>query len=265
MIYEKRKVKYTYSNGSRLVDWAHIHHEFEIVYAEETGASAICDGVEYAINQGDLFIAFPHTIHSYKMNIPRANHILLVFSPDDFAGFTKLLLNFRPTCPVVKNCSDKVKSILKEIKEIQGSEYYEQKLFAYVTLLLSEIMPQLEPVERTQSESNNLKRLLEYCGENFTKDLNLQTLSKELYMNKYHISHLFNDVLGISLRKYINTMRIKMAEQLLAHNEMSVNEVAFAVGFSTQRTFNRVFIEYKSITPSEFRQKKLQKAKEKSK
>ena len=265
MIYEKRTEKYTYVTGSRLVDWAHVHHDFEIVYAEQTGASAICDGVEYAIDQGDLFISFPHTIHSYTMNVDRVPHILFVFSPDDFAGFTKLLLNFRPACPVVKNCSDKIKRIMSDIKSIKGTEFYEQKLFAYVTLLLSEIIPQLELVERTQSESNNLKRLLEYCGDNFTKDLNLQTLSKELYMNKYHISHLFNDVLGISLRKYINTMRIKMAERLLAHNEMPVNEIASAVGFSTQRTFNRVFIEYKGITPSEFRQKKLQKAKEKSK
>ncbi len=265
MIYEKRNVKYTCVNSSQLVDWAHIHHEFEMVYAEESGASAICDGVEYPIDKGNLFISFPHTIHSYKMNVDRAKHMLFVFSPDDFAGFTKVLLNFRPTYPVVKNCSDKIKSIMADIKSIKDTEFYEQKLFAYVTLLLSEVIPSLELVERTQSESNNLKRLLEYCGENFTKDLNLQTLSKELYMNKYHISHLFNDVLGISLRKYINTMRIKMAEQLLAHNEMSVNEVAFAVGFTTQRTFNRVFIEHKGITPSEFRQKKLQKAKEKSK
>ena len=153
---------------------------------------------------------------------------------------------------------------MDDIKSMGGTEFYEQKLFAYVTLLLSEIIPQLELVERTPSESNNLKRLLEYCGENFTKDLNLENLSKELYMNKYHISHLFNDVLGISLRKYINTMRIKLAEQLLAQNELSVNEVAYSVGFTTQRTFNRVFIEHRGITPSEFRQKKLQKAKEKS-
>ncbi len=262
MIYEKRNVKYTYFDGTRLVDWAHVHHEFEIVYAEQSGASAVCDGVEYAVDEGDLFISFPHTIHHYKMNKERAKHILLVFSPDDFAGFTKILLNFRPTCPVIKNCGDKIKGLLADIKAIQGSEFYEQKLFAYVTLLLSELIPLLELVERPQSESNNLKRLLEYCGENFTKDINLQTISRDLYMNKYHVSHLFNDVLGISLRKYVNTMRIKMAERLLAHNEMTVNEVAFAVGFSTQRTFNRVFIEYKGITPSEFRQKKLQKAKE---
>lgn len=263
MIYEKRNVKYTYANVSRLVDWAHVHHEFEIIYAEQDGASALCDGVEQEIKQGELFISFPHTIHSYQMKVDRSKYMLFVFSPDDFAGFTKLLLKFRPTCPVIK-CNDKIKRIMDDIKSMGGTDFYEQKLFAYVTLLLSEIIPQLELVERTPSESNNLKRLLEYCGENFTKDLNLENLSKELYMNKYHISHLFNDVLGISLRKYINTMRIKLAEQLLAQNELSVNEVAYSVGFTTQRTFNRVFIEHRGITPSEFRQKKLQKAKEKS-
>ena len=264
MIYEKRNVKYTCGRGHRLVDWAHVHHEFEVVYAEQEGAAAICDGVEYTLNKGDLFFSFPHTIHSYRMINERASHILMVFSPDDFPAFTKALLNSRPASPVIKGCSPTVQELIAKLISVNGSEYEEQKIFAYMSLLLCEIMPRFDLVERTQTESNNLKRLLEYCGENFTKDISLQSISAELYMNKYHVSHLFNDVLGISLRKYINTMRIKMAERLLAHNEMSVNEISCAVGFTTQRTFNRVFYEYKGITPSEFRQKKLQKAKEKS-
>lgn len=263
MIYEKRHVKYTCLKGSRLVNWAHVHHEFEIVFALESGAAAICDGVEYILNEGDLFFSFPHTIHSYRMIKERATHALMVFSPDEFPAFTKLLLNFRPAHPVIKNCNGNIRNIIAKLEEIKNTDYYEQKLYAYITLLISEALPCLELVERSQTETNNLKRLLEYCGENFTKDINLQTISRDLYMNKYHISHLFNDVLGISLRKYINTMRIKMAERLLAHNEMSVNEISCAVGFATQRTFNRVFFEYKGITPSEFRQKKL-KAKEKA-
>ncbi len=263
MIYEKRNEKYTCSRVHSLVDWGHVHHEFELVYAEQDGATALCDGVEYPLNKGDLFFSFPHTIHSYKMSEKRLRHILMVFSPDDFPAFTKALLNFRPASPVIKNCNNEIRELLEKALAANATEFEEQKVFAYTTLILCEVMPRLNLVERTQTESNNLKRLLEYCGENFTKDINLQTISHDLYMNKYHVSHLFNDVLGISLRKYINTMRIKLAERLLAHNEMSVNEVAVAVGFSTQRTFNRVFIEYKGITPSEFRQKKLQKAKEK--
>lgn len=264
MIYEKRSVKYTCLTCSRLVDWAHVHHEFEIVYARQSGASAICDGVEYPLEEGDLFFSFPHTIHSYKMNKERALYSLLVFSPDDFSGFTKLMMNFRPTCPVVKNCSEKIRRILDDMHAAKGTEFYEQKLYAYVTLLLGEVLPKMELIEHSQTETNNLKRLLEYCGDNFTKDINLQTISRDLYMNKYHISHLFNDVLGISLRKYINTMRIKLAERLLARNEMPVSEVSYTVGFATQRTFNRVFYEYKGMTPGEFRQKKL-KAKENAK
>jgi len=255
--YDKRPVRYSCSRVHTLVNWAHVHHEFEIVYIVNSGCTAICDGVEYQLNAGDLFIAFPHQIHSYR-HTDGIELELLIFAPEEFGGFNELFKTKKPLCPVVQNCSDKIKWLIDEIDITdQHTQYGEQKLFGYMTVLLSEIFPQLELCDYNRSDTDNVQRILEYCSINYINKITLDVLSHDLYINRYHISHIFNDTLGISITDYINTLRIIQAERLLRKDNFSIAEIAQTVGFSNQRTFNRVFLAQKGMTPSEFR--KLEK------
>lgn len=257
MKYENRKVRYSCSRGHTLVEWSHIHHEFEIVYVVSGSTVAVCDGVENKLIAGDLFIAFPHHVHSYR-NSEDGEFQLLVFSPDEFSGFEKLFKSKRPTHPVIYKCSDSIQTVMHAINTTDFyAEYGEQKLFGYMTVLLSEIFPQLELCDRTRSDTDNIQRILQYCSVNYMNKITLDVLSQDLYINRYHISHIFNDALGMSITDYINTLRIIQAERLLRKDHFSIAEIAQAVGFSNQRTFNRVFLAKKGMTPSEFR--KLEK------
>ncbi len=259
MEYEKRGVRYSCGRGRELVDWAHVHPEFEIVYNVESDCVAICDGVEYTVNAGDLFIAFPHQVHSYRYS-PDLVHQLLVFSAEDFLGFAEIFKTKKPRCPVIRDCGETIRFLIDQIAMIdKNSEYGEQKMFGYITVLLGEIFPRLELCDRQRSDMDSVKRLLEYCSLNYMKDISLERLSRDLYMNKFHISHMFNDTLGISLREYINLLRLNQAERLLRKDELSIGEIASVVGFSTQRTFNRVFLEQKGVTPSQYRQQNIKK------
>jgi AraC-like DNA-binding protein len=52
------------------------------------------------------------------------------------------------------------------------------------------------------------------------------------------------------------TVRLQKAKFLLADMQLSISEVAFKVGFSTQAYFSTVFKSKFSLTPSEYREKK---------
>ncbi len=257
MKYEKRMVRYSCSRVHTLVEWSHFHHEFEIVYVVKGGTVAVCDGVENKLTAGDLFIAFPHHVHSYR-DSKDIELQLLVFSPEEFSGFEELFKIKRPIYPVIHNCSDSIQRVMEEINTIDFyAEYGEQKLFGYMTVLLSEIFSQLELCDRTRSDTDNIQRILQYCSVNYMNKITLDVLSQDLYINRYHISHIFNDALGMSITDYINNLRIIQAERLLRKDNFSIAEIAQTVGFSNQRTFNRVFLAQKGMTPSEFR--KLEK------
>ena len=76
-------------------------------------------------------------------------------------------------------------------------------------------------------------------------------------MNRFHISHLFNDNLGLSMSDYINSLRVSEAKRLLESSDMLITEIAQAVGFGTARTFNRVFLQQTGITPRDYRRQRI--------
>ena len=58
----------------------------------------------------------------------------------------------------------------------------------------------------------------------------------------------------ISIADFINHCRLENAKELLVTSpEMTIDEIATASGFSTRRTFSRLFKEHYSITPTEYR------------
>jgi signal transduction histidine kinase/DNA-binding response OmpR family regulator/ABC-type xylose transport system substrate-binding protein len=62
-------------------------------------------------------------------------------------------------------------------------------------------------------------------------------------------------LLGISVNDYILDARLQKARYLLQNEDLTIAEVAYQVGFSSQAYFATVFKNKLSITPSEFKEK----------
>ena len=58
---------------------------------------------------------------------------------------------------------------------------------------------------------------------------------------------------GQSLRKLVGRVRRRMAEALLARPELTVEDVALTLGYSTLSAFNRAFKEWSALTPAAYR------------
>lgn len=86
-------------------------------------------------------------------------------------------------------------------------------------------------------------------------ELTLETLAKELKMPKQHLTQLFSQRLEQNFTRYINTLRIDYACKLLKdpNQKLTVEEMAFATGFSSKVTFNRCFKAQVGCTPSNYR------------
>lgn len=89
-------------------------------------------------------------------------------------------------------------------------------------------------------------------------DLTLQSLSTRLQLQHHRLSQVLNRRLYTSFRSYINRYRLEEARQLLLNEpELSVLEIAFAVGFNSKLAFNAAFSRDTGLTPSEFRKAHL--------
>jgi AraC-like DNA-binding protein len=137
--------------------------------------------------------------------------------------------------------------------EEYGKKFAEEIRSGYVLAFFGELLRSMDLYGPDSGELSALKNIVDYCSKNYTKEISLELLSKELHMSKYYISHIFGNRLNMRFNDYINSLRISKACLLLADNDKSITAVSDSVGFSTIRTFNRAFLKQTGRSPSEYR------------
>lgn len=95
--------------------------------------------------------------------------------------------------------------------------------------------------------------LLRYVHLHFADKLTLDILSGVFGVSAHYVSDAFRTHLGKSLLDYVHVLRIESAASRLRSTEMTITDIAYAVGFDSYRTFSRVFRELRGQTPSEYR------------
>lgn len=97
-----------------------------------------------------------------------------------------------------------------------------------------------------------IRRSVSYIHENVSLPLTVESLAKREFMSPSRYRELFRTVTGTSPKDYIINLRINIACEMLLQSEMSVGEIAVAVGFSDGRYFSRIFIRRIGKTPTEY-------------
>lgn len=99
-----------------------------------------------------------------------------------------------------------------------------------------------------------LKKVIEFIGQNLDDELTLAQLSSIACFSKYHFHRLFTAYTGLSLQQYIRWLRLKRAaHQLLVAKDKPIIEIAMNAGFESHEAFTRVFKQTCGLSPSEFR------------
>ncbi|PCJ66688.1 MAG: hypothetical protein COA58_04305 [Bacteroidetes bacterium] len=87
-------------------------------------------------------------------------------------------------------------------------------------------------------------------------DFNVEIFCKEVGMSRMQLHRKIKSLMGFSVTEFLRSERIKLSTKLLKESEMTINEVAYEVGFNTPSYFIKCFKEKKGMTPSEFRKEK---------
>lgn len=77
--------------------------------------------------------------------------------------------------------------------------------------------------------------------ENYMHDRSIEEYAAMCHLSKYHFLRLFKQKAGVTPVVYRNAYRLTVAEQLLAHSNLTVEAVAETVGFSSAAYFCRVY------------------------
>jgi AraC-like DNA-binding protein len=86
-------------------------------------------------------------------------------------------------------------------------------------------------------------------------------LEAKLQMNYHYLTTLFSSIAGVTIEKYVILQRIERAKELLVYDELSLNEIAYKLGYSSVQHLSQQFKNITGFTPSQFKQLKENKRK----
>lgn len=96
-------------------------------------------------------------------------------------------------------------------------------------------------------------RILNYIVKNSSDDLDIDNICKDFSISLIELNRLFIYYVEKNFKNFLNFVRINKSTKLLLETNMQITDIAFEVGYNTVKTFNRNFLKFQKILPTEFR------------
>ena len=89
----------------------------------------------------------------------------------------------------------------------------------------------------------------------------VESLAEQCCMSRSKFAGLFHQVIGETPLAYLQQHRFRLASQHLIQGQLSIQQIAHAVGYSSETAFSQAFKKQFSVSPSAYRQNTHQKVK----
>ncbi|ALU45730.1 GlxA family transcriptional regulator [Pseudoalteromonas rubra] len=91
------------------------------------------------------------------------------------------------------------------------------------------------------------------CGQ-ISSPHSLQTLASAAHLSVRQLSRLFKQNLGITPGEYVSGIKVAHAKALLSRSNTQIEAIADACGYSSARHFRRIWNQFETLSPSQYRQ-----------
>ncbi len=251
-IYEKKRhgKLHCYINDDLDVP-AHIHDNIELIYIIRGTAKAFYDGKEYSLSAEDAFIAFPQRVH-YFYESRDIEAVISIIPIEYLPEFRNLFIEKNILIPHITDVPSLTGILLKDAATKKTS-YHKAFQRGAILSAFSLLFDKAEFTDKKNTDSSTLQKILDYCESNYKENISLEDISKELFISKSYISHIFSEKVQMGFRDYINSLRVSFALNHLKDGKLSISEVASECGFESIRSFNRAFKKIYDATPTEYK------------
>ncbi len=195
---------------------------------------------QITLNDQRLLFLPPHCEHSYY-SLNRNEFIVLDIPHFLLTKINKNNVDVEGQMIQLDDYWQAVRSLLLNEIDLKGNNSRIQDLMHYISRLLAE---------------NNLPRSIQYIHENYDQPIQIETLAALEHYQVTYYGQWFKDKYQMSPKKYIQTLRLSKAKQLLLETDLSLLSIANLVGYEFQSSLTRLFQQFEQMTPQQYRKKK---------
>ncbi|MBO7096125.1 MAG: helix-turn-helix domain-containing protein, partial [Lachnospiraceae bacterium] len=110
--------------------------------------------------------------------------------------------------------------------------------------------------KREESSNDAIEAAKKYIEKNYTLNITLEDVSREVNISSYYLSRIFKEGTGENFIDYLTKLRIEKAKELLSTTQYSMKEICARSGYSDPNYFSKTFKKNVGVTPTEYREGK---------
>jgi AraC-like DNA-binding protein/mannose-6-phosphate isomerase-like protein (cupin superfamily) len=267
-------IHYAEMLSEKTAEFRHSHPYMELFYIQRGELNIRYDEEEVCLNAGDIVIVSAGTPH-HVLNIPgeQKDYFILIFELKPIKShMTRNSADFREAHELEAilnqirqnrythvaagwDASDILNQIRREIGERRfGWTMYANMLYyGFFIQALRYIVSGENESEQSDDALNLAIEATKFIHAHYAENISLETLASHLYISPRHANRMFKKMFGTTFGKTLRTLRLTYAKNLLATTELSVEDIAEQVGFSSAQTLRKVFKQYEDSTISQYK------------
>lgn len=251
----------------------HFHTQYEIFYIVEGERVFFFNNREYMARAGDLILVNSNLIHMTKSvagSNDGHNRIILYITRDKMRSYDELcpslqLMRFFDDHYGIYHLDREQQALilglfrgLRHAFTARGHNYktgIDLDILAWLFKLMGFVRRQNQAIP---SDSDNPRYkvvygIADYLSENCRRPVSLDELSERFFLSKSYICRIFKEVTGYTISEYTNIHRIRSAKRYLEETDMSISEIAHALGYESLTYFECMFKTYMTLSPLKYR------------
>ena len=224
---------------------------FEIELPIEQGGISYISSSSHPITENLLICAKPGQLRHTRLPF-KCYYIHMIVEDERLYNMLMELPNF-----IELSERARIKSIFECLCENYSIGTYESEL--KLTSLLYDLLHTIKKHSGGNKANgylaNNHKvveKTIKYINDNLNANLSLEILAHEMSFTPVYFHKLFKASTGKTLREYIEDQRIKKAIELMMSTNMTLTEISYECGFSSQSYFSYAFNRKMKISPRKY-------------
>lgn len=255
-------------------NYLHRHQEAQITLVLKGEGTLVIGNYTQAFKAGEVYIIGPNQPHMFKgdpkyfENLQEKNiHAIHVFfdvkffdknmSFPELDTVRKFMLNLSGSLQLPDG-HQTATNLIVQMSKIEGLDrlIYFFKLMQYFSNAVSNwkgLSTGFTQQYYTELEGIRMNDIFQYTIENFAEQISLVQIASIAHMTSHAFCKYFKKHTRKTYLSFLNEIRINEAcKELLNGEAKSISEVAYATGFNSAITFNRVFKKVNGMSPSEY-------------
>ncbi len=251
-------------------------YDNRLLYFFDGAAELKIDDTTYTAERGSLYIWSPD--HTYSLRAVGAGFSALVVNFD----YTMCARNCSLAIPMIEAkkfdedqrteivsfsdavefnspiASDAMRSIEKDLialdsEFINPQHNYVMMLSSMMTTILVKIYRNLAQARSSISTSMLVTGVIDYIQKNYASDISNTSIGAQFNYHPNYINRSMLNSTGQSLHQYVISVRVLHALELIQTTDMSITEIAKAVGFKSIKHFSQSFKKIYGFSPTHFK------------